>query len=93
MPRTLWWAAATALTAACLPPVAPTAVTPPPAQAGAAGSDVRADFNGDGYSDLVVTALQRTVGGHEAAGAVSVQYGGPDGVAGTRSQLWSQDSP
>jgi FG-GAP repeat protein len=46
----------------------------------AAPSGVWADFNGDGYRDVVVADPSATVEGQHNAGAVSVLYGGPHGV-------------
>jgi FG-GAP repeat protein len=46
----------------------------------AAGLGVWADFNGDGYRDVVAAAPDATVDGHNQAGLVSVLYGGPHGL-------------
>ncbi|MFJ7270635.1 integrin alpha pat-2 [Streptomyces sp. NPDC099050] len=54
-------------------PVAATAA-PTAAPAGSA------DFNGDGYPDLAVSANAVTVAGRERAGALSIQYGSPTGL-------------
>jgi hypothetical protein len=54
---------------------------------------VRADFNDDGAEDLVVGVPSESVGNVEFAGAVNVIYGSANGLAGTGSQLFTQDSP
>ncbi|MGW1843589.1 FG-GAP-like repeat-containing protein [Streptomyces sp. NPDC001966] len=61
----------------------------PPAQAASAPSSkrLRDDFNGDGYPDVAVGAPMATVGGSEGAGAVSVLFGGPDGLSSARKQV------
>ncbi|MDP3276141.1 MAG: FG-GAP-like repeat-containing protein [Deltaproteobacteria bacterium] len=43
------------------------------------------DLNGDGYSDLVVSAPTRDAGGMRLSGEVTVYPGGPDGVAAAPS--------
>ena len=48
------------------------------------------DLNGDSYSDLVVGAPNETVGGVEAAGSITVVYGGPTGLTGTGSAAFTQ---
>ncbi|MFF3889007.1 VCBS repeat-containing protein [Streptomyces sp. NPDC001914] len=64
-----------------------------PVSAHAAGTtSVRADFNGDGYADLAVPALQGTVGGHGRAGYVSVVYGSSKGLDTKHRQVISQDT-
>jgi hypothetical protein len=51
-----------------------------------------ADFNGDGFDDLVVgIPLEDLVGG-EDAGLVNVLYGSAAGLVGQNSQAWSQGS-
>jgi len=54
-----------------------------------------ADFNGDGYGDLVVGIPLEDVGDHEDAGAVEVIYGTANGLNGDQpldDQFWHQDS-
>src|SRR5262245_56488577 len=58
------------------------------------------DFNGDGFDDLAVGVsgedLPDSVGtpnAIDAAGAVSVIYGGPDSLTAQGDQFWSQNSP
>ncbi|MFD1828642.1 FG-GAP-like repeat-containing protein [Streptomyces desertarenae] len=51
------------------------------------------DFDGDGYRDVVVGAPGAPVGGHAAAGAVTVLYGGPSGPSAGRRQTITQSSP
>ena len=51
------------------------------------------DFNGDGFVDLAVGASLEEVGGVPAAGAVNVLYGSAEGLTGTGSQYFTQNSP
>ena len=54
------------------------------------------DFNGDGYTDLVVGAPGEDVGSPLAnidAGQIHVVYGGPSGLSVADNQIWHQDSP
>lgn len=57
-----------------------------PAQAAVAAADNSVDFNGDGYDDLAVAAPVENIeanGGVAAnAGAISILYGGPNGLEG-----------
>lgn len=50
------------------------------------------DFNGDGFADLVIGALDEGVGSKAHAGAVHVLFGSANKLSGAASQLWSQDS-
>jgi FG-GAP repeat len=55
-----------------------------------------ADFDGDGYDDLAIGIAYKDVGLLNAAGAMAVIYGGPNGLDvanGPGTQFWSQDSP
>jgi FG-GAP repeat/FG-GAP-like repeat len=52
-----------------------------------------ADFDNDGFADLAVGAAGEDVGSIDAAGAVNVLYGAAAGLAGSGSQLFTQDSP
>ncbi|WP_053846119.1 FG-GAP repeat protein [Streptomyces sp. NRRL B-24085] len=47
---------------------------------GTAAADRNSDFDGDGYSDLLVGVPEGTVDGKEGAGYVTVQYGAPNGI-------------
>lgn len=58
----------------------------------AAGTGVWADFNGDGFADLAVGALQEDIGSVVDAGAVNVIYGSAGGLAALDNQLWNQNS-
>ncbi|GAA3500468.1 FG-GAP repeat protein [Streptomyces prasinosporus] len=58
----------------------------------AAAPGLDGDFNGDGYRDVAVTAPLATVGGKNAAGAVTVLYGSPDGAGAHRIQTLTQNS-
>jgi FG-GAP repeat len=62
-----------------------------PASAGS--GSVRADFNGDGFTDLAVAVIGEDVGGVVDAGGVNVIYGSAGGPTATGNQFWSQDSP
>jgi hypothetical protein len=51
------------------------------------------DFDGDGRSDLAVTATGATIGGVVGAGAVQILPGSTTGLTATGAKLWSQASP
>ncbi|WP_018547801.1 FG-GAP and VCBS repeat-containing protein [Streptomyces sp. LaPpAH-108] len=51
-----------------------------------------ADFNGDGYGDIVAGTPGSYVGGLKKAGQVAVLYGGASGVSGARHTTLSQNS-
>ncbi|MEI5103828.1 FG-GAP repeat protein [Streptomyces sp. PmtG] len=89
MRRSVLTAAATAAVAAAglLVPLAGTAAAAP-----APAAKDTADFNGDGYGDVVIATPDATVNGVKKAGHVAVLYGSKDGVAGGRKQLLSQAS-
>ncbi len=57
------------------------------------GGDVDADFDGDGYADLVIGVPSEDIGDLAGAGVVHVLYGSFGGVTTTGTQIWSQDSP
>src|SRR5262245_35325796 len=68
--------------------------------AGDQARSVRADFNGDGYSDLAIGVPYEEVGGKKKAGAVNVIYGSAAGLTAgggntgvPPNQLWTRDSP
>ena len=48
------------------------------------------DFDGDGYSDLVVGAPNETVGDIDAAGSITVVYGSSSGLTGSGSAAFTQ---
>jgi hypothetical protein len=48
------------------------------------------DFNNDGFADLAVGAPFESVGGAQAAGAVSVLYGSASGLTTTGGRLFTQ---
>ncbi|MEU1407553.1 FG-GAP and VCBS repeat-containing protein [Streptomyces sp. NPDC005728] len=63
------------------------------ASATAAAPRVENDFNGDGYSDVAVSAPGAEVSGHGGAGAVAAFYGSPAGPSLEGRTILSQDSP
>ena len=69
-----------------------TSLGPNAASAAAAGSKIRADFNGDGFSDMAVGAPSESIQTFTGAGAVNVIYGSNNGLASTGNQLWTQAS-
>ncbi|HET9518812.1 MAG TPA: hypothetical protein VFO77_13915, partial [Actinoplanes sp.] len=63
------------------------------AAAAAAGAGVRADFNGDGVSDLAIGVPDEDSAVPDS-GAVNVIYGSAaNGLRAAGNQLWTQDSP
>ena len=50
------------------------------------------DFNGDRFSDLAVGVPFEDVGDVADAGAVHILYGSPNGLTGTGSTLWTQNT-
>lgn len=82
----------TALTACLLPLVG--AVQSGAFQAAAVSPPITDDFNGDGYSDMVISAPNTAVGGHADAGTVVIAYGSAgSGMRADRRVVISQDSP
>jgi hypothetical protein len=51
------------------------------------------DFNDDGFADLAVGVRFEAVGSIVGAGAVNVLHGGAEGLTGSGSQTFTQDSP
>lgn len=49
------------------------------------------DFNGDGYADLAIAAINEDLTGYEE-GVIHILLGSASGLTSTGSQLWSQDS-
>jgi hypothetical protein len=60
--------------------------------ASAAGAK-RADYNGDGFTDLAIGVPGEDLGAVTDAGAVNVLYGSATGLRSTGNQFWSQNSP
>jgi hypothetical protein len=58
----------------------------------AADGSLQADFNNDGFPDLVVGVLGEDVGAVEDAGAVNVLAGSAGGLTGVGSQIFTQNS-
>ncbi|MFJ3302295.1 FG-GAP-like repeat-containing protein [Streptomyces sp. NPDC086549] len=85
--RALGLAAAIAAVAAVTAPQAVHAADSPPAVA-----KPQADFNGDGYADVAVTAPIAKVSGHARAGYVAVVYGSANGLDTRHKQVISQDT-
>src|SRR5438034_2997275 len=90
------WIALLVLAAAARPAL----VAPHPARAATGeapairhgiGPSLKADFNGDGFADLALSAFAEDVGTVENAGVVHVLYGSAAGLTATNNQLWSQD--
>ncbi|MCX5338839.1 FG-GAP-like repeat-containing protein [Streptomyces atratus] len=65
--------------------------TPAGALAVDAAASVRADFDGDGYTDVAVAAPGGTVNGKSGAGYFAVVYGMAEGPNGVKRQVISQD--
>lgn len=62
--------------------------------AAASGARPIADFNGDGYRDIAVSAPRAYVDGQKAAGQVLVVYGSPQGLTrSSKRTVISQNSP
>jgi hypothetical protein len=59
----------------------------------AAAVNAGADFDGDGFGDVVIPVVGERVGGQDNAGALHVVYGTARGLVPRPSQLWSQASP
>jgi hypothetical protein len=57
------------------------------------GQTQKADFNGDGYADLAISAVLEDIDAIVDAGAVHVLYGSATGLTATGNQFWHQDSP
>lgn len=51
------------------------------------------DFDGDGFDDLAIGAPGEILTDLTEAGSINVLYGGPEGLASVRNQLWTEDSP
>jgi len=54
---------------------------------------VRADFNGDGFTDLAVGVIGERVGSLDDAGAVNVIYGTSSGLSSAGNQFFTQNTP
>ncbi|MFJ5549924.1 FG-GAP repeat domain-containing protein [Streptomyces sp. NPDC093225] len=93
--RTLLAAAACAATAlavtGAVPATAGTTAAHPVATTTAATARPSADFNGDGYADLAISAHGTTVAGFAGAGVLVVRYGSPTGLG--KAALITRDTP
>jgi disulfide bond formation protein DsbB len=56
-------------------------------------SELKNDFNGDGYSDLAIGVPKEDIGTSNSAGAVNILYGTTSGLSSTGNQMWHQNSP
>ncbi|MEU3742402.1 FG-GAP-like repeat-containing protein [Streptomyces sp. NPDC032198] len=54
---------------------------------------VREDFDGDGYQDVAVAAPGAKIGGHTAAGYITISYGSAHGIDPQRTTVITQDTP
>ena len=90
----LWSVAAMAVAGAglALPIVAVAQPVSHAAVAAVAGTGLKGDFNGDGFSDLAVGIPLEDVGGVANAGAVQVFFGSVFGLNGATGQLITQDT-
>jgi FG-GAP repeat protein len=52
-----------------------------------------ADFDGDGFDELAITASTESIGTASESGAVHVIHGSRDGLIGDGNQMWHQNSP
>jgi disulfide bond formation protein DsbB len=52
-----------------------------------------ADFNGDGYTDIAVSAFGDKVSGAQNAGAINVLYGSASGLSAAGNAYFHQDTP
>ncbi len=48
------------------------------------------DYNGDGYDDVGVNAIDEFVNGFKQAGTMTVMYGGPSGLSTAGATYWTQ---
>src|SRR3954453_8717182 len=60
------------------------------APAAEGGTEVRADFNNDGFADLGIGVPGENVGAVNDAGAVNVLYGTAGGLSAAGNQFWHQ---
>lgn len=79
-----------ALIACSTGPAAKAAASSP---AGVRKASANADFNGDGYADLVVGAPYASVGGRSGAGYVAVMYGSAHGLSTAHRTVISRATP
>lgn len=70
-----------------------TAATAAASPAGSRKASVNADFNGDGYADLVVGSPYAKVGGRSGAGYVVVMYGSEHGLSAAHRTVISRATP
>ncbi|WP_051819412.1 FG-GAP-like repeat-containing protein [Streptomyces sp. NRRL S-920] len=93
MPKKFRLALAGVATAALTGSLLAVASAPAGAEPGAGVDQVRADFNGDGYGDLAISAPLGKVAGKSNAGYVAVVYGTASGLDTSERTLISQATP
>lgn len=71
---------------------APLGLAPPPEPQGKVDCQTFADFNNDGYDDLVVGVPRENISEITDAGAINVVLGSQDRLTGTGSQFWHRDT-
>ena len=64
-----------------------------PLPAVAAPSGIPSDFNGDGYADQAIGSPGEGLGGHGAAGSVTILYGSSSGLSSTGAMRLTAGSP
>lgn len=92
MRRTKYLTAATCA-AAVLGITGPSPATAAPTAPAKPVTKDAADFNGDGYADLAISAPRATVDGVKETGLVSIVYGSPTGLRFDKQQLISRATP
>ena len=70
---------------------APLGLAPPPEPQGKVDCQAFADFNNDGYDDLIIGIPRENVGAINDAGAINVIFGTKDRLTGTDSQFLHRD--
>jgi FG-GAP repeat/FG-GAP-like repeat len=80
------------LLAATVWPAAGGVANPSAITRAAAAEGLQADFNNDGFADLVVGVDGENLGAISNGGAVNVLYGAASGLTGAGSQLFTQDT-
>lgn len=63
-------------------------LAPPPEPQGKVDCQQFADFDGDGYDDLLIGVTYETIAGQDNAGAINIIMGTQNGLDGADSQFW-----